>query len=146
MSLENLLRIGQLKAHAPAREELAQLLAAAARNLVDARGAGNSAETRFDCAYKAIMQSALVALLASGYRPDTKRPGHHMTTIQSLALTVGIDGTRVAVLDKLRDKRNLSDYTGADLDEVATAACVEQATRLLAEVRAWLAKNHPELS
>jgi hypothetical protein len=27
------------------------------------------------------MQSALAALLANGYRPDTKVPGHHQTVI-----------------------------------------------------------------
>ena len=145
MSLENLLRIGQLKAHRAERTEIARLLVAAERNIVDARNPDNSTATRFDCAYKTIMQSSLAALQASGYRPDAKRPGHHMTIIQSLGLTLGVDGPRVAVLDKLREKRNLADYTGAELDLVTTEACVAQATRLLAELRAWLAKSHPQL-
>ncbi len=145
MSLENLVQTGQLKTHVPDRGQIALLFAAAERNLADARNGGTSTETRFDCGYKAIMQSALVALLACGYRPDNKRPGHHAVTIQSLPLTLGIAGTRIAALDKLREKRNLSDYTGAPLDEVATVACVDQATRLLAETRAWLARTHSEL-
>lgn len=145
MSLENLVRTGQLKTHAPDRAQIALLLTAAERNLVDARHAGTSTETRFDCGYKAIMQSALVAMLASGYRPDNKRPGHHAVTIQSLNLTLGVPGSRIAALDKLREKRNLSDYTGAPLDEVATEACVDQARLLLAELREWLARTHPEL-
>ena len=145
MSLENLVRIGQLKAHHAERAETARLLEAAERNLVDARNPGNSTETRFDCAYKALMQSALAALQASGYRPDNKRPGHHATVIQSLSLTLGIEGARVAIFDKLREKRNLADYTGAHLDEVATDACIAHATRLLAELREWLGKVHPEL-
>ena len=91
------------------------------------------------------MQSALVALQAAGYRPDTKRPGHHATTIQSLSLTVGMAGARVAVLDKLREKRNLSDYTGAELDDVSVEACIEHAIRLLREVRDWLSREHPDL-
>lgn len=124
---------------------MALLLAAAERNLVDARHAGNSTETRFDCAYRTILQSALVALHANGYRPDNKRPGHHAITIQSLTLTLGIEGSRIAVLDKLREKRNLADYTGALLDDAATDACIAQATRLLAELRDWLAKHRPEL-
>jgi hypothetical protein len=146
MSLENLLKIGQLKTHAPERAEIAKLLQAAQRNLTDAAKSDNSTETRFDCSYKAIMQGALVALQATGYRPDTKRPGHHMTVIQSLPLTIGMEGSRVAVLDKLREKRNLSDYTGADLDEVSTQACIAQAQRLLADVCAWLSAKHPELA
>lgn len=145
MSLENLVRTGQLKPHNADRAEVARLLAAAERNLVDAARASNSTETRFDCAYRAIMQSALVALHANGYRPDNKRPGHHAVAIQSLTLTVGIEGSRIAVLDKLREKRNLADYTGALLDEAATAACIAQATRLLSELRDWLGKRRPEL-
>jgi len=146
MSLENLVRTGQLKAHVADRAQVAMLLAAVERNLADARRGGTSTETRFDCGYKAILQSALVALAASGYRPDNKRPGHHAVTIQSLTLTLGISGTRIAALDKLREKRNLSDYTGAPLDEVATESCVDQATRLIAELREWIPRNHPELA
>ena len=119
MSLENLVKTGQLKAHRATRAEVTLLLAAADRNLADAGRASNSAETRFDCAYRVIMQSALVALEASGYRPDNKRPGHNAVTIQSLSLTIGVEGARIAVLDKMREKRNLADYTGAPLDEAA---------------------------
>lgn len=83
MSLENLLKIRQLKKHPADAREIQRLLAAAGRNLSDARVTFISSETRFDAAYKAIMQSALAALMAWGYRPDTNRPGHHMTVIQS---------------------------------------------------------------
>ncbi|MGH8528220.1 MAG: DNA-binding protein [Nevskiales bacterium] len=146
MSLENLHRIGQLKPHAVTRAEIGKLLAAARRNLEDAVKPDNSTETRFDCAYKALMQCALVAMQANGYRPDTKRPGHHVTVLQSLPLTLGVEGSRVMVLDKLREKRNLSDYMGADLDEVSTEACIREARRLLQEVSAWLKAKHPELA
>jgi hypothetical protein len=145
MSLENLVKTGQLKHHRADRAQVALLLAAAERNLVDARNSQNSSETRFDCAYRTVMQSALVALQASGYRPDNKRPGHNALTIQSLGLTLGVDGARVAVLDKLRDKRNLADYTGAVVDETATEACITQAARLLIELREWLSKTHLDL-
>ncbi len=145
MSLENLLKIGQIKAHAPDKQHIAKLLAAAARNLHDAGIKENSTETRFDAAYKTIMQSAMVALQARGYRPDTNRPGHHATAIQSLPLTLGISNDRTIVLDKLRAKRNLSDYTGADLDEVSAKTCMAEAKALLAEVKGWLRRNHPEL-
>ena len=84
------------------------MLAAATRNLADARVTNISPETRFDAAYKAIMQAALAALMAHGYRPDTKRPGHHMTVVQALPLTIGLTAARVTVLDTLRRKRNVS--------------------------------------
>jgi hypothetical protein len=74
MTLQNLAKIGQLKPHSATGEEVQRLLAAVRRNLADAGRAGNSIETRFDCAYKAIMQCALVAMMASGYRPSTSAP------------------------------------------------------------------------
>ena len=146
MTLENLLRIGQLKAHETDAVEIQRLLAAANRNLTDAGATNISPENRFDAAYKAIMQAALVALLAKGFRPDTSRPGHHMTVIQSLPKTIGLDGGRVAVLDALRRKRNLSDYTGDDIDHASVKNCMAEAGKLLAEVVAWLRVHRPDLA
>ena len=91
------------------------------------------------------LDNLLVALLASGFRPDTKVPGHHQTVVQSLPKTIGLAGDRVAVLDALRHKRNLADYTGASVDSSSLATCVKEAEKLLDEVGKWLAKNHPEL-
>ncbi|MDP1610921.1 MAG: hypothetical protein Q8M11_07660 [Sulfuritalea sp.] len=54
--MANLLKIGRLKTHASNGAEIRRLLAAAARNLADARVAAVSDETRFDAANKAIMQ------------------------------------------------------------------------------------------
>jgi len=79
MSLQNL--VGRsLEAVAPDPAAIARLLAAAGRNLADATLAGMSAETRFDASYKAIMQCAMAALQANGYRTLTSQPGHHQTT------------------------------------------------------------------
>jgi len=145
MTLDNLLKIGQLKPHATDAVEIGRLLAAARRNLVDANADNISPENRFDAAYKCVMQSALVALMASGYRPDTKVPGHHQTVIQSLPKTMGLPGSRIAVLDSLRNKRNLSDYTGRDIDRASLAICIDEAARLLDEVDSWLTATYPEL-
>jgi len=141
MTLENLLKTGQLKPHDPDAAEIRRLLEAARRNLKDSAATNISPENRFDAAYKAIMQSALVALMANGFVPDTKRPGHHVTTLQSLPKTIGIEGERIAVLDVLRRKRNLSDYTGEDIDEGSVKACRAEADRLLGEVEGWLKKH-----
>jgi hypothetical protein len=140
VSLANLLRIGQLKEHPADAGEIARLLLAAERGIADARVQSISPETRFDAAYRSIMQTGLAALMASGYRPDTNRPGHQATIIQVLTLTLGIDTRRVAVLDTLRRKRNLVDYTGEDIDEGSVAACIEAASQLLREARARLAR------
>jgi hypothetical protein len=145
MTLENLLKIGQLKEHKTSATEIERLLHSAEQSLADAAHEEIGAETRFDAAYKAIMQCSLVAMMAHGYRPDTKKPGHHATMIQSLPKTLGVVGTRVAVLDTLRHKRNLSDYTGADVDDESVRACIQEAKQLRDEVRAWLRHNRPAL-
>lgn len=112
MTLENLLATRQLQRHEPERESLRRLLQAAARNLTDAKVEQISGENRFDAAYKAIMQCAMAALWANGYRTSTSQPGHHQTAIQSLPKTIGLDQDTVIVLDALRKQRHLSDYAG----------------------------------
>ena len=145
MTLANLLKIGRLKSHASNTAEIRRLLAAAARNLADARVAAVSDETRFDAAYKTIMQLALAAMLASGYRPSTSEPGHHQTLIQSLPLTVGLANDVWVVIDALRRKRNASDYLGDPVEAEALAECVRQAECLYAAVEMWLRERHPSL-
>ena len=146
MSLQNLLKIGLLKEHPADAAEVQRLLAAAERNLADARVTTISSETRFDAAYKAVMQAALAALMAHGYRPDTNRPGHHVTVVQGLTLTIGLAPARVTVLDTLRRKRNLSDYTGDDIDDSSVEHCIAEAARLLQDVAGWLDANRPQLT
>ncbi len=145
MTLENLASIGKLKPHKPAREEITRLLAAVRRNLKDAQVKDISPETRFDVAYKAVMQCALLALMANGFRPSTNEPGHHATVIQSLPKTVGLSNERVMILDQLRKKRNLSDYSGAGIAEEEAAACVRAAEDLASTVEKWLRANRPDL-
>jgi len=67
-----------------------------------------------------------------------------MTIIQSLTLTLGVDESRIAVLDTLRRKRNLADYTGEDIDDSSVAECIGQAQRLAEDARAWLRKHRPQ--
>ena len=145
MTLENLLQIGKLKPHKTTREEIARLLAAVRRNLKDAHHGDISPESRFDIAYKAVMQCALTAVMANGFRPSTSEPGHHATVIQSLPKTVGLPNARVVVLDQLRKKRNLNDYTGSGVTSEEAAACVRAAEDLAATVEQWLRTNRPDL-
>ncbi len=122
-----------------------RLLAAAERNIADSRVTAVSDENRFDAAYKAIMQCALAAMLASGFRPSTSEPGHHQTFIQSLPLTLGVPNETWVVLDALRRKRNVADYSGETvLPEMATEA-TQHAAALLKALQAWLKKQHPDL-
>jgi hypothetical protein len=54
-----------------------RLIDAARSSLQDAKLKSLSNESRFDLAYKAIMQLANAALQAKGYRVLTSKPGHH---------------------------------------------------------------------
>ena len=144
MTLENLLKIGQLKIHSTDRSEVQRLLEAVRRNLNDAGVDAISLETRFDAAYKAIMQTAMVALLANGYRADSR--GYHQVMIQSLPLTIGLSKDRMLVLDAMRRKRNAADYLGDYVDEASVEVCIEQAQLLLSDLERWLAENRLKLN
>ena len=144
MTLQNLLGIS-LDAVTADKAAVRKLIAAAERNIADAQLPGLSSENRFDAAYKAIMQIAMVALNANGYRTLKSKPGHHQTAIQTLPLTVGLSKPTVIVLDALRKQRNLSDYSGDLVPEATTAECVASAMEVLAHVKAWLAANRPDL-
>ena len=102
MSLENLFKINQLQRHTAKAEEVQRLLAAAERNLADCAVPGLSDETRFVAAYKAIMQCAMLGLMAHGYRPSTTSPGHHQTMIQTLGLTLGVVKQAQQLLNQTR--------------------------------------------
>ena len=118
---------------------------AAERNLGDAALPALSPENRFDVAYKAIMQCAMIALHANGYRTLTSRPGHHQTAIQSLPLTIGLATEETIVLDALRKQRNLADYDGGPVPDSAVQTCLACASTLLNTLKTWLAKNRPDL-
>jgi hypothetical protein len=145
MTLQNLLRIGRLKQQASTAAEVQRLLAAIDRNLADAEVGAISVDTRFDAAYKAIMQCALVALRAAGYRPSTSEPGHQQTMIQCLPLTLGVDNEAWVVLDALRRLRNASDYSGNPITVSAIEECIAQAKSLRQRLHAHLKARSPDL-
>jgi hypothetical protein len=145
MTLQNLFRIGKLKEHVADAVEIKKLLAAIERNIGDATVTAVSDETRFDAAYKAVMQCALAAMLASGYRPSTSEPGHHVTMIQSLPLTLGVAPDAWVVLDALRRKRNSNDYTGDVVTPDMVAECAAQARVLQTALKKHLKLKHAAL-
>jgi hypothetical protein len=145
VSLDNLVSAGQLKTHAPTRDEIQRLLGSIDRGIADSRVMTISPEARFDCAYRAIMQCALVALAAAGFRPSTNVPGHQRTMIQTLPLSMQISGDVVLVLDALRRKRNLADYLGENIDAESLRECIEQATALSSRTLAWMKRHHANL-
>ena len=144
MSLDNLVGIS-LEKITPDAAAIGRLLSAARRNIADARVQEISTENRFDAAYKAIMQLANAALQANGYRTLTSKPGHHMTMIQTLGQTLGVDQQTVIVLDALRKQRNVSDYSGDVVPISAVQECLTHAEALLETILAWLQANQPAL-
>lgn len=145
MTLENLLAIRQLQAHAAEPAAVKKLLDAAQRNLADARVDRISPDNRFDAAYKCVMQCAMLGLWVRGYRTSTSQPGHHQTAIQCLGHTMGVARDDIIVLDALRRQRNLSDYEGDPISETALRGCLEQDSQLLAHTERWLREQRPEL-
>jgi hypothetical protein len=145
MTLDNLLAIHKLVRQAPDKGGIAKLLASAARNLTDAQLAALSNDNRFDAAYKTILQCAMVALWAKGYRTSTSQPGHHQTAIQSLPKTLGTANQTVIVLDALRKQRNVNDYEGDPISDAALATCLDEAEKLLTQTQNWLSVEYPEL-
>ncbi|KXJ31380.1 MULTISPECIES: DNA-binding protein [unclassified Pseudomonas] len=144
MTLDNLLG-KSLEAITPDPASIQRLLEAAQRSLTDACLPILSSESRFDLAYKAIMQGANAALQANGYRTLTSRPGHHQTMIQSLPRTVELDTSTMLVLDTLRKQRNVIDYSGDLVSDSMAQEALQQAEVLLQHVTHWLKQNRPEL-
>jgi len=68
MTLENLVRINQLKQEVPDKAEFEGLLKAALDRLNDAQNSALTFASRFDLAYNAAHGLALAALRAAGYR------------------------------------------------------------------------------
>ncbi len=144
MSLDNL--VGKtLEKIEPDSAAINRLLKSADRNIQDAHVREVSTENRFDAAYKAIMQLANAALQAKGYRTLTSKPGHHMTMIQSLPKTIGLDSDIVVVLDALRKQRNVADYSGDIVPESAMKECLSCAENLSHDVSEWIKKHKPDL-
>jgi hypothetical protein len=144
MSLDNLTGTSLEKIE-PDSAAIIRLLDAAERNIKDAHVNEVSHENRFDAAYKAIMQLANAALQANGYRTLSSRPGHHMTMIQSLPLTIGLDSDTLIILDTLRKQRNVADYSGDIIPESAMKECLSQAEDLFHDVSEWIKANKPDL-
>jgi hypothetical protein len=129
-ALDNLLRIGQLKAEPRNDAELARMLARARGLLADAAVTRVSASTRFTCAYSAGHSAALAALRWHGYRSENR-----FTVFQCLTHTLGWEDARWRVLDAAHRKRNLAEYEGfLEVEESTIAELCALVAELIADV------------
>ena len=133
--LDNLVRIGKLKAEPPAQNELDGLLRSGRVRLADAQNETLSPESRFDLAYNAAHAFSLAALRWHGYRSENR-----YLVFQSLTHTLGLPAPSWRVLDDAHRKRNLAEYEGdIEVDEALLAALLRVANDVAARAGTLLA-------
>ncbi len=133
-ALDNLVRIGQLKAEPRNDAEVQRMLAMAQTRLADAQLSHVSQEGRFTSAYNAAHAAALAALRWHGYRSENR-----FTVFQCLAHTVNWPPARWRVLDAAHQKRNLAEYEGyLEVEEATISEMSSLAAHLIADVRALI--------
>jgi hypothetical protein len=128
-----------VRRHRTSKRELDEIRAVIERDLGDAQIAGLSADRRFATAYNAALQTASMAIACAGYRV-TAKAGHHRVTIDAITLALGNSGQRYAdYLETCRRKRNVIDYTRA---QVATDSEADEIVRMTTEfnefVESWI--------
>lgn len=129
-ALDNLVRIGKLKAEPGSRAEFDGMVRSARTRLADAQNEDIDAESQFDLAYGAAHRLALAALRQHGYRSEDR-----ITVFQTLVHTVGTDSTDLQIFLKAHNERNLAEYEGrADIDERLLAGLIRCTKKLGAAV------------
>lgn len=130
--LDNLVRIGRLKAEPPAQAEFDGLVRSGLVRLRDAENATLSLESRFDLAYNAAHALSLAALRWHGYRSENR-----YLVFQSLTHTLALEAAQWRVLDQAHNKRNLAEYEGdLDVDDALVEALIRAAQTVAERVAA----------
>jgi len=133
--LDNLVRIGRLKAESAAEGEIQGLVRSGIRRLDDAAREELSLESRFDLAYNAAHALALAALRFRGYRSESR-----YLVFQCLQHTIDLPKEQWRVLDQAHRKRNLAEYEGeTDVDEQLIAAMLRVAREVAERVNRLMA-------
>jgi hypothetical protein len=124
--LDNLVRIGSLKAEVASRDEVEGLLRSGSARLKDARNSSLALESRFDLAYDAAHALSLAALRWHGYRSENR-----YLVFQCLEHTLNLSKTQWRILDQAHRKRNLTEYEGhVEVDEKLLEALLRVAAEL----------------
>jgi len=145
MSLDDMVRRGELGRLPCTVGEIPALLKTINRRIEDAANPSNHPETRLEQAYTAILNCALAALRAEGARP-ARGPRQHVHVLESLRSTVGVEAERLGYYQTLRSLRHRGLYEGlTDVSPSQAEEAVEEARWLQDRLEAWLADRHPEL-
>jgi hypothetical protein len=131
--LDNLVRSGHLKPEQPVLADIETLVQSGLARLADAGNQTLALESRFDLAYSAAHALARAALLFHGYRAENR-----YVVFQCLPHTLQLEPAQWRVLDRAHQKRNLSEYRGAEVDEQLVAAILRVAQEVAARVRKLL--------
>ncbi len=110
--LQNLQKIGKLKAEPPDQLEFDGLVMSAKRKLSDSENPALSPDSRFILAYDAAHSLALAALRWHGFRADTR-----YIVFQVLSHTVFFPTAKWRFLDDCHQKRNAALYDGRNFDD-----------------------------
>lgn len=130
--LDNLVRIGTLKAEPPAQAEFDGLVRSGLVRLRDAENGTLSLESRFDLAYNAAHALSLAAMRWHGCRSENR-----YLVFQCLEHTIGLENTQWRVLDQAHKKRNLAEYEGdLDVDDALVTALIRVARTVAERVQA----------
>lgn len=130
-ALDNLTRIGQLKAEPRNEAESRRMLVMAQTRLADAQLNRVSLEGRFTSVYNAAHAAALAALRWHGYRSENR-----YTVFQCLSHTVEWSPVQWRVLDTAHQKRNLAEYEGyLEIEESTVTELCATVTELIADVQ-----------
>jgi hypothetical protein len=144
VSLDNLVGRG-LEREPTDRVEIGRLLSKIERRLADSRSSTISLDSRFDLAWEAVLQIALTALRASGFR-TTSQAGHQALAIQTLDRTIGVAKDRIRLLETFRKNRSAGLYEGSfEPSQAEVDSLIRTAEGLRAALLEWLAARHPDL-
>jgi hypothetical protein len=128
--LDNLVRIGSLKAEAASRSEYDGMIKSARRGLVDAQNESIDTDSQFDLACEAAHKFALAALRREGYRSENR-----ITVFQALVHTLAVNSSDLQILLRAHNERNLAAYQGrVDIDKKLLADLIGATKRLEAAV------------
>jgi hypothetical protein len=132
IALDNLVRIGTLKAEPADSVEFAGLRRSGEVRLKDAQVTTLSLESRFDLAYNAAHALSLAALRWHSYRSEKR-----YLVFQCLEHTLRIPPEQWRVLDKAHRLRNLAEYEGGvDIDTELVSAVIRVAQQIAVELAA----------
>ena len=147
MSLKQWLDNSWIQKVGPSQAGVENLLEIAGRQIADGSLQGMSPDGTFDHAYDAVRSLCELALHACGYQVP-KGPGKHQRLIESLKFTLGGEWADGAdFFDRCRRQRHKSKYERSGIAQQSDADdLLREAQRLLAAVKEWLKRNHPDLA